>query len=569
MLTRTQASLNLINEISQIETIDRTSWFWSPISILTQTDDSSYDHDLVIDNDNNVHLVFKDATDNLEDSGTDTDIFYIQWNAETKIWSNLETVSTGSNDLSEYPAIAVDKNGNVHIAWSDQTELVPSGIDADVFYKRRSPDGTWTTAELVSTDSTDNLQQISIAVDHQGNPSIVWSDRTDVGDLGGLDYDIFYNNQIIATSTWLGMTLISSESDLGSYNPDVDVDEVGNIHIVWYDLSDLGSGIDDDIFYKEYSISEEDWSLLTFISTESTSDSRHPCIKIDEAGIIHVAWSDLTDYDDAGSDFDIFYKYSAPHLSAWSTTEVISVESWELATYPSIAIDKEGTIHITWEDLTEYAGTGSDWDIYYRYRNTPSDDWSPLSLLSTDITGTSYYPIIAVDNLGHVLVVWYDQTDYNGAGTDWDLFYSKFAGPPEKTTLYPISPNPALIGNLTLNWIESFGAESYDIYRDESYIISTSSLTPIASVSSTTFEDYLNETGTYYYSIVASNYIADSDLSNVELVEILDDTYGFFGEFDWGEIIVIAGIVGALQIVLTLTLAILLKPSSTSTKKKK
>ncbi|GAI99758.1 unnamed protein product, partial [marine sediment metagenome] len=118
------------------------------------------------------------------------------------------------------------------------------------FYKRRSSSGSWSTAELVSTDSTDSLQQIAIDVDNQGNPSIVWTDQTNVGDLGGADYDIFYNNLTIATSTWLGMTLVSTESDLGSYDPDVEVSENGDIHVVWYDYSDLGSGTDKDIFYK-------------------------------------------------------------------------------------------------------------------------------------------------------------------------------------------------------------------------------------------------------------------------------------------------------------------------------
>ncbi|MCG3216851.1 MAG: hypothetical protein KAS63_09025 [Candidatus Heimdallarchaeota archaeon] len=571
LLIRTQASLNLMDNVSQVEAIDKSLWFWTSIEILSQTDDDTYGHDLAIDKNDNIHVVFEDETDDLEGSGTDTDVFYIQWNAETRVWSNLETVSTESTALSNNPSIAVDQNGNTHVSWHDQTDILSAGPDGDVFYKRRTPDGTWTSTELVSTDSTSNLQQISIAIDNQGNPSITWSDNTDVGDLGGTDYDIFYNNLTIATSTWLGMTLVSTESDLGSYNPDVNVDEEGNIHLVWYDLSDLGSGTDDDIFYKKYSISEEDWSTIVFISSESTSDSRDPFMTIDNEGIIHIAWEDETNYEASGTDWDIFYKYSAPHLSTWTTTEVISVESTFWAALPSIAIDQEGTIHITWEDWTEYPGVGSDWDIYYKYRNTPSEDWSPLTLVSTDITGTSYIPSIVVDSLGHVLIAWYDQTDYNGAGSDWDVFYRKFVGPPEETTLYPISPNPSSVGNLTLYWDESFGAEYYDVYRDESYILSTSSLTPIASVSTTTFEDELNETGTYYYSIVASNYAAESELSNVESVEILSSgaLSGFFGDFNWGEIIVIAGIVGAIQIILMVTLAILLKPSSTPKKKKK
>ena len=347
MLIRTQASPNFTNNISQIKAIDKSSWFWSSIGVLSQTDDDTWAHKIVVDNNDNIHVVFHDETDNLEGSGTDTDIFYMRWDAETKMWSNLETVSTESTALSQSPAIAVDKNGRVHVAWFDQTDILSAGPDRDVFYKRRSSDGIWTSTELVSAVSTSNLQQISIDLDSQGNPSITWADSTDVGDLGGTDYDIFYNNLTIATSTWLGMTLVSTESDLGSYNPDVEVDEERNIHIVWYDFSDLGSGTDSDIFYKKYSISEEDWSSLAFISSESTSDSEHPSMTIDKEGIIHIAWSDETNYESSGTDWDIFYKYSAPYLSTWTSTEVISVESNNWSTYPSIAADYEGTVHIT------------------------------------------------------------------------------------------------------------------------------------------------------------------------------------------------------------------------------
>jgi hypothetical protein len=567
ILLRTQSMQNPIDNFLQIEALDKSSWYWTPIEVLSQTDDDTWAHEIAIDEYDNIHVVFHDKTDDLLGSGTDTDIFYIQWDAETKTWSSLETVSTESTALSESPALAIDNSGRVHVAWYDQTDILTAGTDRDVFYKRRSSEGVWTTTELVSTLSDSGVQEVSIAVDNQGNPSIAWTDATDTGDLGGTDYDIFYNNLTITTSTWLGMTLVSGESDLGSYAPDVELDEEGNIHIAWYDRSDLGSGTDDDIFYKKYSISEEAWSSLTFISTESDGDSRHPYMMIDNAGINHITWQDESNYDSAGFDWDIFYKYSAPHLSTWSTTEVISVESTNWAALASIAVDQEGTVHISWEDLTEYPGVGSDWDIYYKYRTTESEDWSPLTLVSTDITGTSYVPKIAIDSLNHIHIFWYDQTDYNGVGTDWDIFYRKFGGPPEEATLFPISPNPSSPGSLTINWQVSSGAENYDIYRDVSYISTTSSLTPIASVDTNTYEDILNTTGTYYYAVVASNDFGESDLSNIESVEILPK--GIFGDFNWGQIIVIAGIVGGLQIILTLTMAILFRPTQTTTKKKK
>ncbi|GAJ01530.1 unnamed protein product, partial [marine sediment metagenome] len=94
--------------------------------------------------------------------------------------------------------------------------------------------------------------------------------------------------------------------------------------------------------------------------------------------------------------------------------------------------------------------------------------------------------------------------------------------------------------------------------------------TPLDTVSINAFEDTLNSSGVYYYSIIASNDYGNSDLSNVQSVEIIEmETGGLFTDFNWGEIIVIVGIVGAIQIILTVTMVVLLKSGSKPTKKRK
>jgi len=47
-----------------------------------------------------------------------------------------EVVSTESTDNSYYPSLAVDPDGNIHVAWYDDTDYGGAGTDADVFYKR-------------------------------------------------------------------------------------------------------------------------------------------------------------------------------------------------------------------------------------------------------------------------------------------------------------------------------------------------------------------------------------------------------------------------------------------------
>jgi len=44
------------------------------------------------------------------------------------------------------------------------------------------------------------------------------------------------------------------------------------------------------------------------VSTGCTEDSRLVSLAVDDSGTVHVAWADLTDYAGSGVDMDIFYK---------------------------------------------------------------------------------------------------------------------------------------------------------------------------------------------------------------------------------------------------------------------
>ena len=55
---------------------------------------------------------------------------------EAKSWTTTEVVSTESNGDSRDTSLAVDSAGNVHVAWHDHTDYAGSGTDYDIFYKR-------------------------------------------------------------------------------------------------------------------------------------------------------------------------------------------------------------------------------------------------------------------------------------------------------------------------------------------------------------------------------------------------------------------------------------------------
>jgi len=183
------------------------------------------------------------------------------------------------------------------------------------------------------------------------------------------------------------------------------VDLVGDVHIAWDDATDYaGCGSDYDIFYKSRTSS---WSITVVVSTESTATSYDPWLDVDSAG--------------CGADADVFYKRYEVGVG-WTATEVVSTESTADSYYPCLVADSSGNVHIAWDDATNYAGCGTDSDIFYK-RYEVGVGWTAAEVVSTESTGNSYEASLAVDSSQNVHVAWHDWTDYAGCGDDADIFY--------------------------------------------------------------------------------------------------------------------------------------------------
>jgi len=549
------------------DSVDRSSWSWQEMEVVSidAIINSRYP-EIAIDSKNNVHIVWEEWTGGY-------DIHYRMWNYQTKSWSATENIAPLSG-VAERPSIAIDKNDNVHVVWNDDNNYYgTTGTDWDIVYRMKAADSdTWTDIEVVSTESTDHSVYPSIDVDGSGNLHVVWYDGTDY--LGcGTDADVFYKKWHSASSSWGTAEVVSTESTDHSSIAEVCVTDDEHVFVAWSDDTDYDScGVDRDIFFKRRSPSGI-WSSTEVISWLATAQSEYVDIDCEDNGRIHIVWNDYTDMKDSGSDIDVFYVLYDPNLSTWLEPEVVSQVSTMSSSQATINIDVEGDIHILWHDTVPYGGCGSDYDVLYIRKDSSTNTWSSTSVVSAESNGNSLYPEFKTDEFGYLHAIWVDNMDYLGAGTDLDIFYKKYVGPPGKPILSSIIPNPSPLGNITLEWNDVIGAEEYSIYNSSSYITDISELVPI-TISENSFVDSITIPGVYYYAIVASNEWGDSDLSNVESVEILvsTDPPGFFQSLRLGEIVVLAAILGGFQLILTIITYTLLKSRTTSNnlpKKKK
>ncbi len=510
----------------EMQSIDYSTWQWSDTEVLsTESLDLSMFSSMTIDSKGNVHVAWEDDT--ALSSGTDRDIFYKYWDIRTETWSTTEVVSTESSGDSVHPTLGIDAAENVHIAWVDYTDG-GSGSDRDIFYKRYEGASGWIATEVVSSSLDGMAENPSLAVDSSNNVHVAWEDNSNVLS-SGTDFDIFYKQLSGQTHIWVDVEVVSTESTEMSAFCSLAVDNLDNVHIAWYDGTDLdGAGTDADIFYKNKNSFTTLWSAVEVVSTESTGVSIVSDITMDSHGNVHIAWQDLSDYGELGSGYDIFYKKWDIYTQLWSTTMVLSPGSTAESQGAKLAVDSEDNVHLVWYDATNQIGAGTDNDVFYRNWNAYSDEWSSIRLVSTESTNHSTSPCLAVSDAGYVFVSWYDLTELDYCGADRDIFIKYFAGPPEASVLAYFDLNPTEVNLILLDWSDVTGASEYHIYHSTSFIFSIEGMDPEYSTTGSSYNYALVNEDYHYFVIVAENFVGNGSSSNCEYVEFAIPTLNEF-----------------------------------------
>jgi hypothetical protein len=415
--------------------------------VSTESTRGSYESALTIEEDGTLHVAWRDYSDY---AGSDLypDIFYKKKPGGGS-WSLTEVVSTDLPSSEHLPSMGVDGAGTVHMVWHDSIDLAGSRDALNIVYTHKVSGGSWSFPEIISTESaTSSSWYASLAVEPDGTVHVAWEDHADYAGSGA-DGDIFYK-QKPGGGSWSTTEVVSGDSTGDSSNPSLAVDPDGTVHVAWEDQTDYaGAGGDWDIFYKK-KLFGGSWSLTEVVSTESVVASMESSLAVGPYGAVHVAWQDLTDYAGSGSDWDIFYKKKPAEVwqpagieGGWSTTEIVTTESFGFpSSRPSLAVGPFGTVHVAWMELTNYAGSGDDADIFYK-RKSPGDSWSLTMLICNRSSARSENPALAVDNEGMVHIVWEDVTDYAGCGDDSDIFYK----------------SKKEVGTSTGSWLEEFPVE--------------------------------------------------------------------------------------------------------------
>lgn len=206
------------------------------------------------------------------------------------------------------------------------------------------------------------------------------------GDSASLDFTLHANH------TFSKSRNISKNSGF-SYYPDIAVDSVGNINVVWHD----DTPGNDEIFFSRSSDGGSGWSPAVNVSA-NPGISFTPVVGVDDTGNINAAW-----WDTSLTNREIFFSRSTNEGVTWSPPADLTHNSGR-SDEPAMAVSCSGNIYLVWEDKTP-----GNWDILFTRSTDGGANWSPLRNVSHNPAPSSW-PAIAVDHNGHINVVWNDYT---------------------------------------------------------------------------------------------------------------------------------------------------------------
>ena len=344
--------------------------------------------------------------------------------------------NVGSGTFRSFPSIASD-NGNIYIVWQDNRN---GGLD--IYYSRSNNQGASFLPDVRVNDNPigdgTNQQNPDVAAE-DGTIYVIWEDgRAGIG-LHEIYFAMSTDGLVFGSSIKVG------DGGTERSYPSVAVDRVtGNIYVVWANQEEtirLARSIDGG----------QSFESSIFVSDSTLQGRSHPSIDVDSSGKAYVAWSDgRLGIPPCPGYYDVFIASSANGgLSFGANTPVNEVDTDAVQESPSISIDGNDVIHVSWEDKRR----GSK-DIFYS-KSTDGSTFGPDVIVNDPFVHprnpaiAHQTPSMSVHESGSpIFVVW---TDDRAVGRNVYLAKSTDGGSSFQTATSGGGGNYFFDSNITFN----------------------------------------------------------------------------------------------------------------------
>ena len=198
-----------------------------------------------------------------------------------------------------------------------------------------SDNGVGSALRVIAKNSLGELFAIYTKADTPFVPYLYMNKSTDNG--------VTWNNEVLVYNT------------LRSYMPQLAIDSDDNVHIVWHRLHATTPNLY-NITYIKYNYGTSSFDNPVNITTETNQNyqQQFPCISIDSADKIHIAWHGRNAFGDYTPDRVFVIRYIS-YDGSWSAIETLT--TYEDCRYASIIIDNSDVVHIFAQYCATYNGS--------------------------------------------------------------------------------------------------------------------------------------------------------------------------------------------------------------------
>ncbi len=361
----TQYDLRYVSNISGV---------WSTPVIVESTSDVGRYNSLVVDNNGFVHITYYNNS-----NGT---LRY----ANNVSGSFVPSLVDNSASVGIHNSLAIDKNGILHASYYDST-------NAKVKYAMRLTTGNWTNFRFVDTAGSVG-QYPSIYLDSLKRPHICY-------------YDAFFGGELKyaykASGVWNLSTIDNggvSNYNVGRYC-NIKTDSSNKVHISYLDIS-RGN-------IKYITNSSGGW-VSENPDNINTVGQFQTSLAVDSNGKIHIS------YYDSANGGELRYSNNINGYWVSAVVDDGGATNTNVGQYNSIAVDKNGFVHISYYDAT---------NADLKYATNVSGSFVTYTIDSAGSVGS--YTAIALDSNGYPVISYYDAApNYNLKvasfdGTNWTV----------------------------------------------------------------------------------------------------------------------------------------------------
>ena len=267
------------------------------------------------------------------------EIYYKDYSDGT--WNDSQNIShTAEEDAggSACPTIAINPtNNHAYAVWYD--DIARPDI-WQLFFNVKTG-GYWGSSSQALPFSSSTYTP-KLGVDGNGRAHLIWIRR------GGGSSIVYYSTNPHPTdrNQWTSAIAISGASHIDFCEPEIAVDNAGNVYVVW--MQNVGSN--NEIFFRKRM--NGSWGPIQNIS-KTSAHSMFPRVAVDNnSGNVYVVWQER-----ANNHWQVFF--NASQNGQWAVRTPLTANNVE-SIHPAIAVDAQGELHIVYSD-----NTGGPYNVWY------------------------------------------------------------------------------------------------------------------------------------------------------------------------------------------------------------